>query len=57
MLLRKVHPDTHEPTSLQLSKCLKRNRTSRILYGQVHVYGQLKKGYQNVKNMSKFSKF
>jgi hypothetical protein len=43
MLLRKVHPDTHEPASLQLSKCLKRNRTSRILYGQVLVYGQLKK--------------
>jgi hypothetical protein len=32
ILLSKVHPDTQEPASI---KCLKRNRTSRILYGQV----------------------
>ena len=36
ILLRKVHPDTHEPANVFASiKCLKRNRTSRILYGQV----------------------
>ena len=36
ILLRKVHPDTHEPASVFASiECLKWNRTSRILYGQV----------------------
>ena len=36
ILLRYVHPDTHEPATVFASiKCLKRNKTSRILYGQV----------------------
>jgi hypothetical protein len=36
IVLRKVNPDTHEPATVFASiKCLKRNRTSRILSRQV----------------------
>jgi hypothetical protein len=36
ILLRKVNPDTHEPATVFASiECLKRNRTSNILFGQV----------------------
>ena len=39
ILLRKVHPDTHEHATVFASiECLKRNRTSRILYGQVSFF-------------------
>ena len=47
ILLRKAHPDTHEPATVFASiECFKRNRTSRILSGQVTFFRQFVQGQE-----------